>query len=123
MLDCLEALSMLYMLELTHVHVLFRNSHLANNLNFNVKEPVRVEVEVYVDFATSLRFCICTMNIKTSDHFRHLQHFDNTQSSQTLISPRMVYFKYKTNTFNLRLYHFSFFLCLITTEYSYTLYN
>ena len=56
MLDCLEALSMLYMLELTHVHVLFRNSHLANNLNFNVKEPVRVEVEVYVDFATSLIF-------------------------------------------------------------------
>jgi len=42
------------MLELTHVHVLFRNSHLANDFNFNVNEPVRVEVEVYVDFATSL---------------------------------------------------------------------
>ena len=42
------------MLELTHVHVLFRNSHFANDLNFNVNEPVRVEVEVYVDFATSL---------------------------------------------------------------------
>jgi len=44
------------MLELTHVHVLFRNSHLANDFNFNVNEPVRVEVEVYVDFATSLLF-------------------------------------------------------------------
>ena len=42
------------MLELTHVHVLFRNSHLANDFNFNVNKPVRVEVEVYVDFATSL---------------------------------------------------------------------
>jgi len=42
------------MLELTHVHVLFRNSHLANEFNFNVNEPVRIEVEVYVDFATSL---------------------------------------------------------------------
>jgi len=42
------------MLELTHVHVLFRNSHFANDFNFNVNEPVRVEVEVYVDFATSL---------------------------------------------------------------------
>jgi len=42
------------MLELTHVHVLFRNSHFTNNFNFNVNEPVRVEVEVYVDFATSL---------------------------------------------------------------------
>ena len=44
------------MLELTHVHVLFRNSHLANEFNFNVNEPVRVEVEVYVDFATSLLY-------------------------------------------------------------------
>ena len=42
------------MLELTHVHVLFRNSHLAYDFNFNVNKPVRVEVEVYVDFATSL---------------------------------------------------------------------
>jgi len=42
------------MLELTHVHVLFRNSHFAYDFNFNVNEPVRVEVEVYVDFATSL---------------------------------------------------------------------
>jgi len=42
------------MLELTHVHVLFRNSHLAIDFNFNVNEQVRVEVEVYVDFATSL---------------------------------------------------------------------
>jgi len=42
------------MLELTHVHVLIRNSHFANDFNFNVNEPVRVEVEVYVDFATSL---------------------------------------------------------------------
>jgi len=42
------------MLELTHVHVLLRNSHLANDFNFNVNEPVRVGVEVYVDFATSL---------------------------------------------------------------------
>ena len=42
------------MLELTHVHVLFRNSHLADDFNFNVNEQVRVEVEVYVDFATSL---------------------------------------------------------------------
>jgi len=42
------------MLELTHVHVLFRNSHLANDFNFNVNKPVRVKVEVYVDFATSL---------------------------------------------------------------------
>jgi len=42
------------MLELTHVYVLFRNSHLANDFNFNVNEPVRVEVEVYVNFATSL---------------------------------------------------------------------
>ena len=42
------------MLELTHVHVLFRNSHFANDFNFNVNEPVRVEIEVYVDFATSL---------------------------------------------------------------------
>jgi len=42
------------MLELTHVHVLFRNSHFANDFNFNVNEPVRVEVEVKVDSATSL---------------------------------------------------------------------
>ena len=42
------------MLELTHVHVLLRNSHLANDFNFNVNKPVRVGVEVYVDFATSL---------------------------------------------------------------------
>ena len=42
------------MLELTHVHVLFRNSYFANDFNFNVNEPVRVEVEVYVGFATSL---------------------------------------------------------------------
>ena len=42
------------MLKLTHDHVLFRNSHLANDFNFNVNEPVRVEIEVYVDFATSL---------------------------------------------------------------------
>ena len=41
-------------LELTHVYVLFCNSHLANDFNFNVNGPVRVEVEVYVDFATSL---------------------------------------------------------------------
>ena len=53
MLDSFEALSNI-MLELTHVHVLFRNSHFANDFNFNVNEPVRVEVEVYVDFATSL---------------------------------------------------------------------
>jgi len=42
------------MLKLTHVYVLFRNSHLANDFNLNVNEPVRVEVKVYVDFATSL---------------------------------------------------------------------
>ena len=39
------------------VHVLFRNSHCTNDFNFNVNELVRVEVEVYVDFATSL-LCI-----------------------------------------------------------------
>jgi len=42
------------MLELSHVHVLFRNSHFANDFNLHVNKPVRVEVEVYVDFATSL---------------------------------------------------------------------
>jgi len=42
------------MLELTHVHVLFRNLHFANDFNFNVNGPVRVEVKVNVDFATSL---------------------------------------------------------------------
>jgi len=42
------------MLELSHVHVLFRNSHFANDFNLNVNEPVRVEVEVYTDFATSI---------------------------------------------------------------------
>jgi len=42
------------MLELTHVHVLFRNLQFANDFNFNVNEPVGVEVKVYVDFATSL---------------------------------------------------------------------
>ena len=51
------------MLELTHVHVLFRNSHFANDLNFNVNEPVRVEVEVYVDFATSLLFISSTIAV------------------------------------------------------------
>jgi len=34
------------MLELTHVHFLFRNSQFANDFNFNVNEPVRVEVGV-----------------------------------------------------------------------------
>ena len=34
------------MLNLTHVHVLFRNSPFTNDFNFNVNEPVRVEVEV-----------------------------------------------------------------------------
>jgi len=42
------------MLELKHVHVLFRNSHFADDFNFNVNEPVRVGIEVYVDFATFL---------------------------------------------------------------------
>jgi len=42
------------MLELTHVHVLFRNSHFAHGFNFNVNEPVRIEVKVFVDFAPAL---------------------------------------------------------------------
>ena len=42
------------MLQRKHVHVLFRNSHFTNDLNFNVNKPVRVEGEVKVDFATSL---------------------------------------------------------------------
>ena len=35
---------------------MFRTSHFINDLNFNVNEPVRVEVAVQVDFATSLNF-------------------------------------------------------------------
>ena len=34
------------MLQWTHIHVLFRNSPFTNNFNFNVNEPVRVEVAV-----------------------------------------------------------------------------
>jgi len=50
------------MLELTYVHVLFRNSQFADDFNFNVNESVRVEVEVYVDFATSL---LCKLHLYT----------------------------------------------------------
>jgi len=71
------------MLELTHVHVLFRNSHLANDFNFNVNEPVRVEVEVYVDFATSL---ICLLLLQCFRQFieflQHLRLLDTNVSPE-----------------------------------------
>jgi len=54
------------MLELTHVHVLFRNSLLANDFNFNVNEPVHVEVDVYIDFATSL---LCEIKLGITKKF------------------------------------------------------
>jgi len=64
------------MLELTHVHVLFRNSHFANDFNFNVNEPVRVKVEVYVDFATSLM----SQSSNTNTSYLLLQLYRYTKS-------------------------------------------
>jgi len=91
-------------LELTHVYVLFRNSHLANDFNFNVNGPVRVEVEVYVDFATSLLYGVLLILNRWDLKYEALNHMMiwHIRSAEKIDCPSMVVF---LNMFLLKYYH------------------